>query len=54
MRGTVAQRIAALVVLDFAPIEGATQHKFYCRGVGLVREAFPDGSTIDLIEFELV
>ena len=37
---------------DFAPIEGATQNKFYCRGVGLVREAFPDGSTIDLIEFE--
>jgi hypothetical protein len=39
---------------DFAPIEGATQNKFYCRGVGLVREAFPDGSTIDLIEYEPV
>jgi hypothetical protein len=39
---------------DFAPIEKTTQSKFYCRGVGLVREAFPGGSTIDLIEYESV
>jgi hypothetical protein len=37
---------------DVDPISGAKQNKFYCRGVGLVREVFPDGGSIDLIEFE--
>jgi hypothetical protein len=35
---------------DFDPIGGVTEFKFYCRGVGLVREEFPDGQ-LDLITY---
>jgi hypothetical protein len=37
---------------DVDPIGDATEHKFYCPDVGLVREAFPAGGSLDLIEFE--
>jgi hypothetical protein len=37
---------------DLDPISGQVQNKFYCRGVGLVQEVFPDGGGgLDLIEF---
>jgi hypothetical protein len=39
-------------VEDYDPIGKKTQRKIYCRGVGLVREAFGDGGKIDLIELE--
>jgi hypothetical protein len=37
-------------VEDYDPIGKSTQRKFYCRGVGLVREDFGGGRTLDLIE----
>lgn len=37
---------------DLDPVDDVTEHKFYCSGVGLVREAFPAGGSLDLIEFE--
>lgn len=36
---------------DLDPIDDVTEHKFYCSGVGLVREVFPAGGSLDLIEF---
>jgi hypothetical protein len=33
---------------DFSPLDGATEHKYYCPGVGLVREEPPEGF-LDLI-----
>jgi hypothetical protein len=35
---------------DFAPLDKVTEFKYYCRGVGLVREEFPDGR-LDLVRF---
>lgn len=37
---------------DVDPLGGATESKFYCRGVGLAREVFPEGGSLDLIEYE--
>jgi hypothetical protein len=39
-------------VEDFDPIGKTTQRKIYCKGVGLVREVFGEGQSIDLIELE--
>ena len=39
-------------VEDFDPISGSKQRKIYCRGVGLVREIFGEGRSLDLIEIE--
>lgn len=39
-------------VEDFDPIGKAKQRKFYCRGVGLVKEDFGGGRSLDLIELE--
>jgi len=33
---------------DFSPLDNATESKYYCAGVGLVREEFPDGH-LDLV-----
>jgi hypothetical protein len=35
---------------DFAPLDGNTEFKYYCAGVGLVRERFPDGR-LDLVRY---
>jgi hypothetical protein len=35
---------------DFDPIRKVTQRKTYCRGVGLVREVFDTGGSIELVE----
>ncbi|HEX6311374.1 MAG TPA: hypothetical protein VF152_07075 [Acidimicrobiia bacterium] len=35
---------------DYDPIDDVTEAKFYCRGVGLVREVFPAGGSLDLVE----
>jgi hypothetical protein len=37
---------------DLDPIDDVTEHKFYCPDVGLVRETFAAGGTLDLIELE--
>jgi hypothetical protein len=37
---------------DVDPLSDAVERKFYCRGVGLVRERFPTGGSLDLVEFE--
>ena len=37
---------------DLDPIDDVTERKFYCRGVGLVREVFPAGGSLDLVELE--
>jgi hypothetical protein len=37
---------------DVDPIGGVTEHKFYCPDVGLVKEAFEAGGSLELIEFE--
>jgi hypothetical protein len=39
---------------DYDPIGDATEFKFYCPDVGLVREQFPAGGSLDLVEFESV
>ena len=39
---------------DLDPIDDVTEHKVYCRGVGLVREVFPTGGSLDLVEVEFV
>jgi hypothetical protein len=39
-------------VEDYDPIGKTKQKKIYCRGVGLVREVFGEGYSIDLIELE--
>jgi hypothetical protein len=36
---------------DFNPLDKATEFKYFCPGVGLVREEFPDGH-LDLISYE--
>jgi hypothetical protein len=36
---------------DFNPLDKATEFKYYCLGVGMVREEFPDGH-LDLISYE--
>ncbi|MGH2948730.1 MAG: hypothetical protein ACRDPC_21160 [Solirubrobacteraceae bacterium] len=35
---------------DFAPLDDVTEFKFYCPGVGLVREDLPDGR-LDLVRY---
>jgi hypothetical protein len=35
---------------DFAPLDNATEYKYYCPGVGLVREE-PPGGRIDLVRY---
>jgi hypothetical protein len=35
---------------DYDPIDDVTEHKLYCRDVGLVREVFPAGGSLDLVE----
>jgi hypothetical protein len=35
---------------DFAPLDNVTEFKYYCRGVGLVREE-PPGGRLDLIRY---
>lgn len=37
---------------DFDPIGKTSQRKICCRGIGLVREIFPDGTAVDLIRIE--
>lgn len=37
---------------DYAPIDKRTQRKCYCKGVGLVREIFGQGGSIELIKLE--
>jgi hypothetical protein len=35
---------------DFAPLDKLTEFKYYCAGVGLVREQFPEGR-LDLVRY---
>jgi hypothetical protein len=35
---------------DFAPLDKVTEFKYYCAGVGLVREQFPEGR-LDLVRY---
>lgn len=35
---------------DFAPLDNATEFKYYCAGVGVVREQFPEGR-LDLVRY---
>jgi hypothetical protein len=35
---------------DFAPLDNNTEFKYYCAGVGLVREQFPEGR-LDLVRY---
>jgi hypothetical protein len=35
---------------DFAPLDKVTEFKYYCPGVGLVREQFPEGR-LDLVRY---
>jgi hypothetical protein len=35
---------------DFAPLDKQTEFKYYCAGVGLVREQFPEGR-LDLVRY---
>lgn len=35
---------------DYDPLDDVTEHKFYCRDVGLVRETFAAGGSLDLVE----
>ena len=37
---------------DFDPIGKTTMRKVYCPGVGLVREVYGEGQSIELIELE--
>lgn len=37
---------------DFDPIDEITEAKFYCPDVGLVKEEFAEGGSLELIEFE--
>jgi hypothetical protein len=39
-------------VEDFDPIGKTKQRKIYCRGVGLVKEIFAGGGSIELIELD--
>ena len=41
-----------IVTEDFDPVGRTTQGKVYCRGVGLVREVFGKGRSLDLITLE--
>jgi hypothetical protein len=36
---------------DFAPLDNVTEFKFYCPGVGLVREQGPDGGHHELVRY---
>jgi len=36
---------------DFDPLGGVTEHKYYCTGVGLVREEPSGGGSVDLISY---
>ena len=36
---------------DFAPLDKVTEFKFYCPGVGLVREQGPDGGRLELVRY---
>lgn len=35
---------------DLDPIDDVRETKYYCPGVGLVQEVFPEGGTLDLVE----
>jgi hypothetical protein len=35
---------------DFAPLDNNTEFKYYCAGVGLVREQYPEGR-LDLVRY---
>jgi hypothetical protein len=35
---------------DYAPLDDATEHKYYCPDVGLVREESEEGDLLDLVE----
>jgi hypothetical protein len=37
---------------DLDPIDGVTERKSYCPGVGLVKEAFAEGGTLELVEYD--
>lgn len=37
---------------DLDPIDGVTERKWYCPDVGLVKEGFAEGGTLELIEYE--
>ena len=39
---------ACLKVADFNPLDDATEHKWFCPGVGMVHEEFPEGH-LDLV-----
>ena len=36
---------------DYAPLDKATEHKYYCPGVGLVREEAGSGTRVDLVSY---
>ena len=36
---------------DFSPLDNTTEYKYYCPGVGVVREEFPEGH-LDLISYK--
>jgi hypothetical protein len=38
---------------DYDPIGDVTEFKFYCPDVGLIREQFPAGGSLDLVELEV-
>ena len=42
---------ACIKAEDFNPLDKATEFKYYCPGVGMVREEFPGGH-LDLISYE--
>jgi hypothetical protein len=37
---------------DVDPIGDVTEHKFYCPDVGLVKETFAEGGSLELVEYE--
>ena len=36
---------------DYSPLDNVTEYKYYCPGVGVVREEFPEGH-LDLISYK--
>ena len=45
-----AADVRPLALEDFAPLDNTTWFKYYCPGVGLVREEFPGGG-LDLVRY---
>lgn len=37
---------------DFDPIDDVTESKWHCPDLGLVKEAFAEGGTLELIDYE--